>query len=77
VRAGMAAAEVAVAPGPGMSMLAGIRNAPGRPAGAEARMTAARVADGLAAAEASGLQRSRGDREDDARSPSGHAERIA
>jgi hypothetical protein len=75
----MAAVQVAVAPGPGMSMLAGILNAAGRPASAEARMIAARVADGLAvaaAAEVSALQRGRGDRENQARSPYGYAERI-
>ena len=75
----MATVEAAVAPRAGMSALARIPNAPGRPASAEARMIAARVANGLAvaaAAEASGLQRSRDDRENDARGPYGHAERI-
>ena len=75
----MAAAQVALAPRARMSALARIRNAPSRPASAEARTIAARVANGLAvaaAAEASGLQRSRDDRENDARGPYGHAERI-
>ena len=76
----MAAVELALPPRAGMSALARIRNAPSRPASAEARMIAAGVANGLAvaaAAEACGLRRSRDDRENDARGPYGHAERIA
>ena len=75
----MAAAEVAVAPRARMSALARNRDAPSRPASAEARMIAVRVADGLAvaaAADASGLQPSRDDHENDTRGPYGHAEKI-
>ena len=72
----MAAVEVALAPRAEMRALAWIRNVPSRPASAEAGMIAARVPNSLAAAEASGLQRSRGDPKDDARGPCGHAERI-
>ena len=77
----MAAAEVTLGPRAGMSVLARMRNAPSRWASAEARMIAARVANGLAvaaaaAAEASGCQRGRDGREDDARGPYDHAQRI-
>ena len=69
-------------PRAGMSALARIRNAPSRSASAEARMIAARVANGLAvavaaAAEASGRSAAAMIAKDDARGPYGDAERVA
>ena len=52
VKTRMAAAAMARPPRAGMSVRARTRNAPIRPASAEARMIAARVANGLAVARA-------------------------
>ena len=54
----MAAAEVTLGPRAGMSARARIRNAPSRWASAEARMIAARVANGLAVAAAAAAEAS-------------------